>query len=209
MKTRRLFLNLFFVFVVWLLFQSQPALAFKCANPRPDKAPDLFQIDVTKKSAKLYFSPVNNAITGYTVVYGTERNREDFGVSFPFGQTEGVVDYTINDLLPNTTYYFKVRADNGCRAGKWSNSMRVETNMDFKKYFKVKPSPSQHSVLNLKAARFPTIDSATDNSVVKKTLTLKPTLKPKPIEIVTYNKKPNFIDFINYIFSEVKSFFIK
>lgn len=190
---------------VWSFFQTQPALALKCTNTKPDKAPDLFQIDVTKKSAKLYFSPVNNAITGYTVVYGTERGREDFGASFPFGQTEGVVDYTVNDLLANTSYYFKVRADNGCRTGNWSDSMRVETSFDFKKYVEVKPSPGQPNVLGSKTGRFPTIDLTVDSSVAKKT----PTLKVKPIEIVSNNKKPTFLDFIDYIFSKIKSFFIK
>lgn len=115
--------------------------AAKCNDTRPDKAPDLFQIDATKTSAKLYFTPVNNAVTGYTIIYGTERGRDDFGVSFPLGQYEGVIDFTINALNQDTKYYFRVRADNGCRQGWTSDTLSATTDLDFNVYTKFKSGP--------------------------------------------------------------------
>ncbi|MEK9169960.1 MAG: fibronectin type III domain-containing protein, partial [Patescibacteria group bacterium] len=128
--------SIFLIFV--FLFVTDSVLAAKCNDTRPDSPPDLFQIDVSKTSAKLFFTPVNNAISGYTIIYGTERGRDDFGVSFPHGQYEGVIDFTINSLNPNTKYYFRVRADNGCRQGWMSDTMSATTDLDFKAYTKFK-----------------------------------------------------------------------
>jgi len=43
-------------------------------------------------------------------------------VSFQAGLSSGVVNFTINDLNPDTTYYFKVRGGSGCAPGGWSNN---------------------------------------------------------------------------------------
>ena len=58
-----------------------PVNAQKCTAEKPN-APDLFQIDATRTSAKLYFTPPASNVTGYTVLYGTERLKNEFGVSF-------------------------------------------------------------------------------------------------------------------------------
>lgn len=112
--------------------------AASCNEEKPDHAPDLFQINTTKNKATLYFSPVNNAVTGYTIYYGFERGDERYNVSFPYGTSDGVISYTINDLSPNTRYYFKIRADNGCRKGYWSDTLSARTNWIFKIYTRVK-----------------------------------------------------------------------
>ncbi|OGK22160.1 hypothetical protein A2866_06815 [Candidatus Roizmanbacteria bacterium RIFCSPHIGHO2_01_FULL_39_8] len=127
------------IFVVAAVFSfPSAASAAQCSATKPDHAPDLFQIDVTKNSATLYFTPVNNAISNYTIVYGYERGDERFVVSFPYGVYNGVIDYTINHLAPNTRYYYKVRADNGCRNGYWSDTLSARTNWEFKTYTRVK-----------------------------------------------------------------------
>ena len=129
--------SLIFIITAGFSFPSA-TFAAQCTATKPDHAPDLFQIDVTKNSAKLYFTPVNNAVSNYTIVYGYERGDERFGVSFPYGVYQGVIDYTINHLAPNTRYYYKVRADNGCRNGYWSETLSARTNWDFKTYTRVK-----------------------------------------------------------------------
>ncbi len=43
------------------------------------------------------------------------------------GYYDGVIDFTINDLSPNTVYYFKVWAGNGCAPGDWSSWKMVKT----------------------------------------------------------------------------------
>lgn len=124
-----------FQIVLYFPFGAQ---AVSCTKEKPDHAPDLFQINATKDKATLYFSPVNNAVTGYTIFYGYERGDERFNVSFPYGTSDGVISYTINYLSPNTRYYFKVRADNGCRRGYWSDTLSARTNWIYKIYTRVK-----------------------------------------------------------------------
>jgi len=138
MKSKFVFL-IFFVWIIASIFLSPLTVsADQCLATKPDHAPDLFQIDATKNSATLYFTPVNNAVTNYTVVYGYDRGDERFGVSFPFGFYDGVISYTINHLSPNTKYYFRVRADNGCRQGYWSDTLSAQTNWELKTYTRVK-----------------------------------------------------------------------
>lgn len=144
-----------FLFLALSVFIASPVLAAKCLNEKPDRAPDLFQINATKNSATLYFTPVNNAITNYTIIYGYKRGEERFGVSFPFGQYDGVINYTIKDLSPNTRYFFKVRADNDCRRGYWSDTMSVQTNWELKIYTRVKGDWSSSNFYN-KASATPT-----------------------------------------------------
>jgi len=93
-----------------------------CIDTAPTNNPDLFQIDRAGSKATLYFSPVNDHLSYYYVAYGFSPGDERFGVSFQSGLSSGVVNYTINDLNPNTTYYFKVRGGNGCAPGGWSNN---------------------------------------------------------------------------------------
>lgn len=93
-----------------------------CKDSPPANNPDLFQIDRAGSKATLYFTPVNDRLSYYYVAYGISPGDERFGVTFSAGLTSGVVSYTINDLNPNTTYYFKVRGGNGCAPGGWSNN---------------------------------------------------------------------------------------
>ena len=93
-----------------------------CTDTAPSNSPNLFQIDRAGSKATLYFTPVNDHLSYYYVAYGLSPGDERFGVSFQSGLSSGVVNYTINDLNPNTTYYFKVRGGSGCAPGGWSNN---------------------------------------------------------------------------------------
>lgn len=106
---------------------SSTSNAPSCPDLAPAYNPHLFQIDTTKNTAKLYFTPVNDHISYYYIAYGYTEGDERFGVQFPFGVYGGVIDYMIGYLAPNTTYYFKVRAGNGCMPGAWSNVLAAKT----------------------------------------------------------------------------------
>lgn len=108
----------------------------RCPMEKPNHKSEIFQIDTTRTTATLYFTPVNNAVTEYRIVYGYAKGQDDFGVSYPMGYYDGVLSYTINELNPDTRYYFKVVAVNGCRYGYWSNTMSARTGWDFKNYFR-------------------------------------------------------------------------
>ena len=90
-----------------------------CTNSIPQSAPNLFRIDTTKDSATLYFSPISN-ISQYYISYSTNQTAEEHGVTASLSSS-GVQSFTVSDLQPTTTYYFKVRGQNGCMPGPWSN----------------------------------------------------------------------------------------
>lgn len=137
---KKIFVLIISSIFIMILISSAPLAIFaaQCGATKPDHAPDLFQIDATRNSATLYFTPVNNAVTNYTIVYGYSRGDERFGVSFPYGFYNGVINYTVNYLAPNTKYYFRVRADNGCRQGYWSDTLSALTGWQSKTYTRVK-----------------------------------------------------------------------
>lgn len=102
-----------------------------CSDPKPSNTSDLFQIDVNAKQARLYFTPVRGDVTNYFIAYGYKDGDERFGVMTGLGKSTGVLSYMVNDLDPNMTYYFKVRPQNGCMTGDWSNSMKITTQKKF------------------------------------------------------------------------------
>ncbi len=94
---------------------------------QPTGAPDLFQINTTKNSANLFFSPVANT-TNYNVSYGFNSLANQFSVLTNQGASSGVLSFFVGSLPANATVYFRVYAQNNCGQGNWSNSMQVVTN---------------------------------------------------------------------------------
>ena len=96
-----------------------------CTDSKPIGNPDLFQIDTTTNNATLYFSPVNN-ISKYYISYSTNPSAEEHGAEITLGD-EGVQNFTVNLLSPASIYYFKVRGQNGCMPGDWSDIKSATT----------------------------------------------------------------------------------
>lgn len=104
---------------------SVAGVSTACGETTP-LAPELFQIATTSNSATLYFTqPAINSGT-YFISYGFNDSANQFGTSFVNNSYAWVLNYTIN-LSPNTNYYFKVRATNGCAAGDWSKVVMAKT----------------------------------------------------------------------------------
>jgi len=95
--------------------------------------PDLFQIDAQTESVTIYFSPVSGNRDHYYVSYSTDENAEEHGFEFK-NDANGVIAVDIRDLQTHTTYFFKVRAGNGCQPGDWSNILSVQTGQRFPSY---------------------------------------------------------------------------
>lgn len=115
-----------------------------CNATAPSSAPNLYEIDVNNNSATLFFSPAGSPYDSYYISYGTGSNSEGYGVQFSQGQTRGALNYTINQLSPNTTYTFKVRAGNSCQTGPWSSNLTITTTGSKKivKFFPNNQTPS-------------------------------------------------------------------
>ncbi len=97
-----------------------------CNDFKPNVAPDLFRIDMNGSQATLYYSPLNDS-DNYVIWYSEDPNIDQHSVMTYQGKSTGVLYYTINDLKPNTTYYFKVRGQNGCMPGDWSEQLTITT----------------------------------------------------------------------------------
>lgn len=90
-----------------------------CHDETPSGVPDLFQIDASGTTAILYFTPIANT-SHYFISYSKNSNAEDHGVIADLG-SDGVQSYTIRELHGGAKYFFKVRGQNGCMPGNWSN----------------------------------------------------------------------------------------
>jgi hypothetical protein len=107
-----------------------------CTDSQPLFAPDLFQINASKNSAKLYFTPLNDTNGRYYISFSAvNSNAEEHGEIVTLLK-EGVQSHTIYKLKPNTTYYVKVRGQNGCMPGKWSTVMKFKTGSKTKIFYK-------------------------------------------------------------------------
>jgi hypothetical protein len=95
--------------------------------------PDLFQINAQTEGVTIYFSPVSGNRDHYYVSYSTGENAEEHGFEL-HSDANGVIAVDIRDLQANTTYFFKVRAGNGCQPGDWSNILSVQTGQRFPSY---------------------------------------------------------------------------
>ena len=121
---------------------SQISSAPTCIDFKPFGLSDLFQINTTQNTAKLHFTPVI-ATNNYFISFSDKSNAEEHGELVSLA-SQGVQSHTVYLLKPNTTYYFKVRANNGCMPGDWSNIMKVKTSNSI--YYKNFPTISFQSL---------------------------------------------------------------
>ncbi len=101
------------------------AFPMDCSDASPSAASDLFQIDATGTTANLFFTPIANTNT-YYISYSTKPIAEEHGAKVTLAK-EGVQKFKVKSLKPNTSYYFKVRGQNGCMPGGWSNIIKITT----------------------------------------------------------------------------------
>jgi hypothetical protein len=97
-----------------------------CSNSSPTSSPQLFRIDTRATSITLFFNSVNDALS-YVIAYGLTPEANNWGANYDFSAEGGVLQFTINDLSPNTTYYVRLRGGNGCATGPWSETLSAKT----------------------------------------------------------------------------------
>lgn len=111
--------------------EGSVASASTCSSMPPGlKTPTIYAaIPESNSSITLYFTDADGPLDHYALLYGDRTGEYRFGAENIGGINTR--KYTVGHLQPNTTYYFKVRAGNGCATGEWSNELSAKTYSDF------------------------------------------------------------------------------
>jgi len=92
-----------------------------CSDTAPTGAPTLLFLTPGANGVTLNWSEGAGPLTYYLIAYGTSSGADQYGNPNIGGP--GTTSYTVGSLSPGLTYYFKVRAGNGCATGPFSNEL--------------------------------------------------------------------------------------
>ncbi len=102
-----------------------PAQAPVCGDSKPVSAPKLvYAANTGRNEVTLVWTKALNPVSYYLVAYGTKPGAMEYGNPNVGGPD--TIKYTIKGLNNGKTYYFKVRAGNGCMPGDFSNEVAVK-----------------------------------------------------------------------------------
>lgn len=116
--------SIFCVFFLAIFFTVPLFLKYVyagCSDQKPGSAPILLLATSSEDSVTLAWQEAADPVSYYLLAYGTSENSFEFGLPNIGGK--GTTAYTINNLSKGIKYYFKVRAGNGCKPGRFSNKL--------------------------------------------------------------------------------------
>lgn len=96
-----------------------------CKARAPKSAPVVTATAVSETSILLTYTKAKDPIQYYALKFGTKSNEYAWG-EIKLGD-KNVQKYLLNNLSPNKTYYFRVKAGNGCASGEWSEEVSAKT----------------------------------------------------------------------------------
>lgn len=92
-----------------------------CSDQKPESAPTLLTAKASENSVTLRWSKGLEPVSYYLVAYGLTPGALQFGNPNVGGND--TTSFTVQNLSGGTTYYFRVRAGNGCMPGDYSNEL--------------------------------------------------------------------------------------
>jgi hypothetical protein len=129
--------------------------------------PDLNKVlSESTTSLRVYYDEVSGSVDNYSLKYGTSSGSYSWRVDDIGDGDED--DYLVGELLPGTQYYFKVRAENDCGKGGWSNEKSGTTDQ-----------PALESTSSTEEVTI--IETAVEEPVVNET-EIEPTVNTQPQE---------------------------
>jgi hypothetical protein len=97
----------------------------ECENDSPDDV-RISALITTENKIQIIFWKVSEPVKNYEIKWGENENlAENYidDVKIPDSKD----NYTIENLITNTTYYIKMRSVNGCAAGDWTDTLSAKT----------------------------------------------------------------------------------
>lgn len=89
-----------------------------CTDIPPRQIPQNLKATAGLNSVTLSWDETENYFSYYLISYSTESHGATYAIANIGGKGTG--SYTINNLLPGVSYYFKIRTGNGCASGPFS-----------------------------------------------------------------------------------------
>src|SRR5690606_39122020 len=107
-------------------YTSRVKMTTAAGTPSPPRSPSASDLSPTAVTVS-WLAPSSNggaSITGYTIQRATNSAFTQGLTQFTQGAT---LSRTFSDMLPSTTYYFRIRATNSAGSGAYSSTLTVET----------------------------------------------------------------------------------
>jgi len=92
-----------------------------CNDSKPGGAPSFVSAQAGTNSVTLTWTGAPDPVTYYLITYGTTTGAQTYGNPNVGGK--GSTSYTVGNLSGGQTYYFRIRAGNGCAPGSYSGEI--------------------------------------------------------------------------------------